>query len=75
MLHIFKMFTWGGILSDIRSEIWFKGYAGAELLNVLSKRLSDNIAPQMNVFEYIYPLHILMQSFSVVSQIGAFKAA
>ena len=40
---IFKFFIWGGILSDIRSEILFYSDASAELLNMISHRIYSSI--------------------------------
>ena len=38
-ITIFKIFIWGGISSDIRSEITFYGSAYASPLNLLSNRI------------------------------------
>ena len=45
-ITIFKISIWGGVSSDIRSEITFYGAAGAELFNVISERISNDIPPQ-----------------------------
>ena len=55
-ITIFKIFTWGGILSDIRSEITFYGSARAGPNNKISDRISDNIPLQMKIVHTVIPL-------------------
>ena len=51
-ITIFKFVIWGGISSDIRSEIMFYGSA----LNKISDRISDDIPPQMKNLNTVIPL-------------------
>ena len=50
-ITIFNIFTWGGISSDIHSEITFYGYVHASRKNYISDCISTN-----ENFEYSYPL-------------------
>ena len=52
-ITVFKIFIGGGILSDIRSEIWFCGDAQVEPLYVISDRISHNIPPQMKILNTV----------------------
>ena len=50
-ITVFKFFIWGGISSDIRSEISFYGDAYA-----ISDRISDDIHPQMKNLNMVIPI-------------------
>ena len=52
-ITIFKFFIWGGISSDIRSEIAFYGDAGE-----ISNRISDDIPRKMKNLNTFIPLNI-----------------
>ena len=54
-ITIFKIWIWGGISSDIGSEITFYDDAGAELFNVISECISDDIPPQMKILNTVIP--------------------
>ena len=53
---MFKIFIWGGISSDIRSDITFLWIRSRVTVNLISDRISDDIPPQYEKFEYSYPL-------------------
>ena len=55
-ITLLKIFIWGGISSDIRSEIMFYK---------ISERISDDIPPQMIILNTVFPLltHISQESF------------
>ena len=48
----FKIFIWGGISSDIRSEILFYGAVAVKLI---SNCISDDIPPQMKILKTVVP--------------------
>ena len=52
---IFQFVIWGGISSDIRSEIMFYGSANASPYNKISDRISDDIPPQMTNLNTVNP--------------------
>ena len=54
-ITIFKFVIWGGISSDIRSEIMFYGSANASPKNKISDRISDDIPPQMTNLITVIP--------------------
>ena len=58
MITVFKFVVWGGISLDIRSENLFYGDAlhVAELQNMISERIPDDIPPQMTngIYGYLH---------------------
>ena len=59
-ITVLEIFIWGGILSDIWSEIKFHGNVRAEPYNMIS----DHKPPQRNHFDMVIP--ILMHFCSLV---------
>ena len=53
----------GGISSELRPEIYFYGDAQVEPLNVISKRVSDDIPPLMKVLNMVIPILMPFCSF------------
>ena len=47
-ITIFKIFTWGGISTDICSGILFYGDTSGELQDMISEHISDDIPPLPN---------------------------
>ena len=55
-IAIFTIFIWGGISSDIRSEVTFYGSAYASPLNYFFPTVYPTIYLPNEKFEYSYPL-------------------
>ena len=68
-ISVFKFVIWGGISSDIPSEILFYGDALAEPLNIISERISDDIPPQMINLNMAIPILMYFLSFTHQNQI------
>ena len=58
-------FIWGGISLDTWYEIYFYITAGAEPLNVISKRISDDAPKQMKILNTVIPIQ--KRLYSLVS--------
>ena len=58
-ITIFKILIWGGISSDIRSEITSYDSALASLQNYISDHMSNDIPPQKKILNTVIPLIIL----------------
>ena len=53
VITIFKIFIWGGISLDIRSEIRLNGSARTSPQNQISDPISDDIPHQMKILNTV----------------------
>ena len=57
-ITILKIIIWGGISSDMRSEVTFLAPLTRHRKFKFSFHISNDIPPQMRNFEYSYPLNV-----------------